>query len=127
ERLRIAHRELGQHLSVELDVRRLAAGDELVVRHPVRARRGIDAHDPEPPERPFLRLAVTVRVDEGMLDLLLGVPVGRVLEPPVALRLRQDLAALLACVDGTLYARHQRLSFRPNIFRTARVSARWTG
>src|SRR6185437_9627989 len=54
------------------------------------------------------RLPVAVGVDERVVDLLLGVLVGALLDPPVALRLLEDLAPLLACVDRTLDARHLR-------------------
>src|SRR5256885_8513938 len=45
--------------------------DELVVREPVHAGGRIDARDPQPAERALLDLAVAVRVDERVLDLLL--------------------------------------------------------
>src|SRR4029079_7907763 len=90
----------------ELDPGLAAPGDELVVREPVMPRPGVDAHDPEPTERALLRLAVAVGVDERVLDLLLRVAVARMLEAPVALGLLEDLAALLARVDGSLHTRH---------------------
>src|SRR3954454_9175360 len=107
ERRRVGRGEIGEDLAVELDAVRLQAGDELVVREPVRARTRVDAHDPEPAEVPLLVLAVTVGVDERVLDLLLGVLVRALLDPPVALRLVENLAALLARVDGALDARHR--------------------
>src|SRR5581483_900408 len=113
---RVADREVGEHLAVELDSGLRAPVDELVVRQPVHAGGSVDARDPEPAERALLDLAVAVRVDERVLDLLLGVAVMGVVEPPVALRLLEDLAALLLRVDGSLYARHQSI---PSIFRTA--------
>src|SRR5207245_11074221 len=108
---------------VEVDVRLLHPGDELVVGEAVCARPRVDPHDPEAAEGALLVLAVAVRVGERVVDLLLRVAVRGLLEPPVALRLAEDLAALLARVDGTLDARHQRPPFRPKSFRTARVSA----
>src|SRR5262249_58228021 len=69
----------------------------------------VDADDPELPERPLLGLAVAVGVDERVLDLLLGVAVALALEPPVALRLLEDLAPLLARVNGSLDAWHASL------------------
>src|SRR6185312_5054836 len=98
--------EVREDLAVELDAGLVAAVHELVVREAVRACAGVDAHDPEPPERAFLRLAVAVGVDERVLDLLLRVAVARVLEAPVALGLLEDLAPLLAGVDGSLHTRH---------------------
>src|SRR5205814_3880414 len=81
-------------------------GHELVVREPVRPRGRVDPQDPEPPEGALPRLAVAVGVRERVVDLLLGVAVARLLEPPVALRLLEDPAALLARVDGALDPRH---------------------
>src|SRR5262249_26173904 len=65
------------------------------------------ADDPEATELALLVLAIAVRVDERVLDLLLRVRVVRALEAPVALRLLENLAALLARVDGTLDAGHR--------------------
>src|SRR5919198_6655059 len=103
---RVVHGQVGEHLPVERDVRLPQAGDELVVRETVRARRRVDPDDPEPAEGALPVLPVAVGVDERVIDLLLRVAVARLLEPPVALRLLEDLAALLARVDGPLYARH---------------------
>src|SRR5262249_33010517 len=114
ECLRVADGELGEHLAIQLDVGLLHPGDELVVREAVGARARVDPHDPEPAERPLLRLAVAVRVGQRVVALLLGVAIGALLQPPVALRLGENLAALLARVDGTLDAGHQRQS--PSIF-----------
>src|SRR5207248_9722023 len=98
-----------EHLAVELDLGLLQPVDELVVREAVLPRCRIDADDPEPPELALLVLAVAVRVDERVLDLLLRVLVRGLLEPPVALRLLEDLAALLARVDGPLHTGHRLL------------------
>src|SRR5581483_6668791 len=113
---RIGHREIGQHLAVELDVRLSAAGDELVVGEPFLSRRGVDPDDPEAPEVALPVLPVTVRVDERVLDLLLRPPVGLALEPPVALGLLEDLAPLLAGVDRSFDSRHY---FLPRSDRTS--------
>src|SRR5919205_1358938 len=103
---RVVHREVGEHLAVERDVRLSQPGDELVVREPVLARRRVDTHDPDPAEGALAVLPIAIGVDERVVDLLLRVPVARLLEPPVALRLLEDLAPLLARVDGPLHARH---------------------
>src|SRR6266545_353334 len=86
---------LFRSLPVELDLGRLQARDELVVRETVRASCGVDSHDPEPAERPLLVLAITVRIAERVLDLLLRVAVRGLLQPPVPLRLAENLAPLL--------------------------------
>src|SRR3954454_19471038 len=101
---RIADGEIREDLAVELDAGLAAAVDELVVRQPVRARGRVDAGDPEAPEGALLVLPVAIGVDERVLDLLLRVLVVGALAPPVPARLLEDLAALLLCVDGSLYA-----------------------
>ncbi len=72
---------------------------ELVVREAVRARRGVDARDPELAELALAHLPVAVRVGERVLDLLLRVAVVRRFAAPVALGLLEYLAALLLRVD----------------------------
>src|SRR5206468_1989688 len=106
ERGGIAHGEVGEHLAIELDVRLPQARDELVVREPLLPRRRVDPDDPEAPEVALPVLPVAVGVDERVLDLLLRALVGLALEPPVALRLLEDLAPLLARVNRSLDARH---------------------
>src|SRR5205823_3238925 len=96
-----------KHLAVKLDLGRLQAGDELVVREAVRAGARVDPHDPEAAELALLVLAVAVGVAERVLDLLLGVRVRALLDPPIALRLLEDLAALLARVNRSLDPWHQ--------------------
>src|ERR1700735_5304349 len=64
----VADGQIGEHLAVELDVRRLQPGDELVVGEPVRPCARVDADDPEPPEHPLPVLAVAVGVGERVLD-----------------------------------------------------------
>src|SRR5262249_858856 len=115
--------QLGEHLAVERDPRLGASVDELVVGEAVRASARVDPRDPEPAEDPLALLAVAVRVDERVLDLLLRVAVARVLEAPVALRRLEDLAALLARMDGTLYTGHP----SPSIFFTDLRSPGATG
>src|SRR5262249_24608889 len=127
ERLRVLDREIGQHLTVEVDLRFLQPGDELVVRKPVRPSAGVDAHDPEPPERPLLVLAVAIRVRERVVDLLLRVTVGGLLQPPVALCLTEHLAPLFARRNRTLHAWHQRLPLLPSRWRMVGASTAETG
>src|SRR3712207_8664906 len=56
ERRRIAHREVGEHLPVEVDLGLLEARHELVVREALLPGRRVDAEDPQPPKRPLLVL-----------------------------------------------------------------------
>ena len=62
ERRRLAHREVGEDLAVDVDLGGLQAGDEPRVRDVVLAARGVDAHDPQPPELALAGPAVAVRV-----------------------------------------------------------------
>jgi hypothetical protein len=103
---RVGDREIREHLPVELDVRGLEPRHELVVRQPVCAGACVDPHDPEPAELTLAHLAVAIGVRERALDLLLGVLVVRLLEPEVALGFLEDLAPLLARVNGTLDSGH---------------------
>src|SRR2546425_13262081 len=96
EGFRVGHGQIGQDLPIEPDLGLAAAGDELVVREPVLPRRGVDPQDPESAELALAVLPVAVGVGERVLDLLLRLAVGRVLEAPVALGLFEHLAALLA-------------------------------
>src|SRR5829696_6242104 len=121
----VADRDVGQHLPVERDLGLAQPRDELVVGQPFAARGCVDPHDPKAAEVPLLVLAVTVGVDERMLDLLLRTPVARVLEPPVALGLAKHLPALLTRVNGSLDSRH--LPYFPRSLLTSRTSAGLTG
>src|SRR3954470_19919048 len=102
---RIAHRAAGGAPAVERDLGLAQARDELVVGEPLAPRGRVDTHDPEAPEGALLVLAVAVGVDQRVVDLLLGALVAGVLEAPVAARLLEHLAALLARVNGSLDSR----------------------
>src|SRR4029079_16865654 len=88
------HRDVGQDLSVEIDVRELQRVDELAVSQALGADRGVDALDPQSAEAPLLHLAVAVGVLAGLLDRLAG-DANRVLAAAViALRLVEDALVL---------------------------------
>src|SRR5215212_5836830 len=103
---RVVDSDVGEHLSVELDVRLAHAKEELVIGEPLFSGGRVDADDPEPAEHALLVLSVTVGVDVGLHDLLLRLPVGDPRLPAESLRLGEELAALLARVDRSLDARH---------------------
>src|SRR4029450_7580256 len=109
---RIAHREVREHLAVELDVRLPATGDELVVGQPLLPGRGVDPDDPKTPEDALLLLAVAIGMDVGLDDRLLRLAVGDVRLAYVALRLVEHLAALLARLNRSLDARDSYLPKR---------------
>src|SRR5947208_6768412 len=107
---RVAHREIGEHLPVERDLGLAQPGNALVVREPLAPCRRVDPHDPEPPERALLVLAVAVRVGQRVIELLLRALVARMLLAPVAAGLLEHLAALFPRVDGPLDAWHSSTS-----------------
>src|SRR5262249_56135806 len=102
ECLRIGHGDVGERLAVELDPGLLHPSHEAPVPEPMLARCRVDPDDPQRPERALPCFAVAVRVDERVLDLLLREAVAGLLAPVVALRLVEDLGALLPRVDCTL-------------------------
>src|SRR5690242_11811242 len=60
----VGYGDIGQHLAVDLDIGLLETEDELAVRQPVQARRGIDAGDPQAAEVALLDATVT----EGVIE-----------------------------------------------------------
>src|SRR5215468_9315319 len=112
EGLRVGHRELGEHAAVYLDAGCLEALDESVVGHPVRPRRGVDALDPQPPERALAVFAARVGVGHRVEDLLLGLAVQARSLAAIAARPLEDHPALLVGVHSPLHACHRYLSLR---------------
>src|SRR5690606_32005358 len=90
---RVVHREVGEHLPVQRDVRLAEAGDEAGVRGPVEARGRVDSGDPELAELPLTLAAVPVLVLEALLDGVLRNGVDVLATAPVAFRHPEDLAA----------------------------------
>src|SRR4029079_14587889 len=82
EARRILHRELGQHLAVDLDPGLVETVYKSAVGQPVLARGRVDALAPERAERALLTLAVAVLILQRLLDRLLG-DADRVLAPAV--------------------------------------------
>ena len=72
ERRRIADRDLGEHLAVELDVRLAELADQLAVADAERARGGVDALDPQRAEVALALLARPVHVQPRVLHRLVG-------------------------------------------------------
>ena len=68
----------------------------------------VDADDPQPAEVALAHAAVAIGVLQAVLNLLLRALVDLRLQAPVAGGLVEDLAALLARVDGSLDACHGR-------------------
>src|SRR4051812_19459234 len=70
ERGRVADREVGQDLAVDLDVSLLQARDELPVGDPILAGRGVDADDPELSHLALALLPVAGRVGHRVQQCL---------------------------------------------------------
>jgi hypothetical protein len=106
ERRRLGDREVGEDATVDLDASEVQSLDEAVVGEAVGARCGVDALDPQATEVTLAGAAVTVRVDEGVCDLLLGLAVEARTLPAVPLGALEDDPALLVSVDCSLYSCH---------------------
>ncbi len=65
ESRRVGNRNLAEHLAIQLDLRLLAAVDELTVADIALAAGGADANNPQPPVVPLLELATDTCVDIG--------------------------------------------------------------
>ena len=68
----MVHRQVGEHLAVELEAFGLYLAHEFGVGHPVLARGGVDALDPQPAERPFFIFPVAIGVREALFDRVFG-------------------------------------------------------
>src|SRR3989442_3563932 len=68
EGLGVVERERGQDLAIDLDPGGFEPAHQLAVGEPVRARRGVDAHDPQRAQVALALLAVAVGAGEAALD-----------------------------------------------------------
>ena len=87
----VAHREIGQHLAVDLDARGLEAVHQAAVGHPLGARRGVDPLDPERAEFALAVAPVAILVLQPLLDPGQRQPEAAVVAAPVTARLLQHL------------------------------------
>src|SRR2546426_8436962 len=106
ERGRIGHRQLRQHLAIEVDPRLLERGHEFRVREPYLAARRVDPHDPEAPRLALLLLAAAVRERPSPQDGLGGGLVELPAATEIPLRLLEDLLAPSARLRSTLCPWH---------------------
>src|SRR5580693_6668153 len=106
ERRRVGDGQVSEHPPVHVNARDLESLDKPVVGHAVGAGRGIDALDPQPPERALAVLAVAVRIGHRVERLLLGLAVQPGPLAPVAAGPLEDDPALLVSVNCPLYACH---------------------
>src|SRR5690606_7998047 len=95
ERGRVVDGQVGEDLAIDLDLGGLQTLDEPVVRDALGAGGRVDPLDPQTTEVALLGLAVVVRVDQRVGDLLLGLAVQTRTLTPVAGGALEDYAALL--------------------------------
>src|SRR4051794_10949024 len=106
EALRIGHREVGQHLAVELGAGGLEAGDQAAVGEPAEAGGGGDAYDPQAGQVPLLLPPVAVGVAQGLVHRQLGHAVGLRLGAIEAAGAIENLLALQQALVSTLDTCH---------------------
>src|SRR6202050_1491752 len=106
KRVRVAHRDVSEHLTVELHAGQLEAVHQLRVAHVVKTRRRVDARDPQPAKVTLAVAPVAVGVRVGLQQGLLGAPVVGVRLAAKALGQGKRRAALLACAHRALDAGH---------------------
>src|SRR5688572_1440368 len=106
ERGLVLHREVGEHLAVDLDVRPLEAGHERAVAHSQLAHRGVDARDPQRAHGALLRPAVAVGVLPRLHHRLLGYAIDVAAAAAETLRLGEHLLVARARRDSTLDSWH---------------------
>ena len=107
ERVGVGHRQIGQHLAVDLDAGQVQPVDQAAVAQAVEASPGVDALDPQLAEVPLAGAAVPEGVLHRVHELLVGRPVGTALVAVVPLRLFQNGAVVLATMDGSLDSGHR--------------------
>src|SRR5450756_2419634 len=109
ERRSIVDGQLGQHATVDLDLRSLQALDEAVVGHAVGASAGVDPLDPQATEVTLTCATVAVGVSERVGDLLLGLAVQARTLSAIAAGALENNPALLVGVYRPFHACHVRL------------------
>src|SRR5882757_1217815 len=108
---RVAHRELGEDLAVDLHLSQAQALDETVVGNPVGAGGGVDPGDPQLPEVALASPAVPVGVVQRVEHLLLRLAVQPGALAAVAASQLEGRPTLLLGVDRPLHACHCFSSF----------------
>src|SRR5690348_14328724 len=103
---RVPHRDVGEHLAIDLHARLPQPVHQAVVGELVQPGRRVDARDPEPAEIALLPAPVPIRVLLGALDRLLGGFPQFGTPAPVALGELHDLVLAREARDVALDARH---------------------
>src|SRR6516165_8163098 len=103
---RVVHRDVGEHLAVDLDASLVQSVDDAAVGEAVDTRRRIDARDPERTELalvlPPVAIGVLPRLDDGLLRRAINLAPGVV----VALCLAKNFLVTAAGRHTTLYSCH---------------------
>jgi len=89
ERLGVMHGHVGQHLTVQVDIRPFQTGDKATIGQPVQARRRIDPHDPKAAEVAFTCAAVSVGKIPTALNGFACFPIELTAGAPIALSVFQ--------------------------------------
>src|SRR5438094_737219 len=108
ERLRVPHRQVGEHLPVDVDPGHFETVHELVVGHALAAGGGVDPGDPQLAHVALARPPIAVGVLEGVHDRFVGRPEERPMRHPETLGEVQDLLVAPAGWDTALDAWHLR-------------------
>src|SRR5467141_2312095 len=106
EGLRVTHRQVGEHLAIDVDARQLEPVHELVVGHALASRGGVYPGDPEPAHVALARPTVAIGVLECMEHRLVRGPEQGPVRHPEALGQVEDLLVALPSRDAALYAGH---------------------
>src|SRR5436309_5813310 len=106
EGLGVAHRQIGKHLSIDVDAGQLEAMHELVVRQPLAAGCGVDPSDPQLAHVALARPTVAIRVLERVQQSFVGRTEERPVRHPEALSQVQDFLVAPPGWNAALDARH---------------------
>src|SRR5260370_11253617 len=108
EGLRIANRQVREHLPIDVDAGQLEAMHELVVGHALAAGGRVDPGDPELAHIALACPPITVGVLERVEHRLVRRPEERPVRHPEALGEAEDLLVAAAGRDAAFYAWHLR-------------------
>src|SRR5688572_26596799 len=111
ERCGLGGGQVGQHLAVDRDARRLESAHQLRVGEPVFARGGVNPDDPQPAIVALLLLPADEGVLAGGIDRFLRGAIQLALGLVEAFGARQQLLALGAADGSSLYAWHGEFLF----------------
>src|SRR5262249_54145393 len=102
----VVHRDVGEHLAIDLHAGLAKAVDDAAVGQTVQPRRGIDARDPQGAELALVLPAIAVGILPGLDDGLLGGAVNLAAGVVVALRLAKNLLVTAPGRHATLNSCH---------------------